>query len=152
MKAQPGISAAFTTGSTILITPPFGSDLLEEIERAVMDRDLDFCRIETIGSLSKAALTYYDQAAHQDRLIEFDRPLMLLHLVGTALRSSDGMEVHCHLVLGDELGAAFGGDLSPGCIVYSCEMMLQELTGPSIRRITDEDTGLSRFRAIDAAS
>jgi predicted DNA-binding protein with PD1-like motif len=38
---------------------------------------------------------------------------------------------------------ASGGDLSPGCVVFSCELILQELAGPSMARALDPATGLS---------
>lgn len=152
MTRSSTFSAAFAPTRTLLVTLPTGGDLLEEIERAVVDHGIDFCGVEAIGSLSRAAMTYYDQAAHEDRLIDLDRPLMLLHLTGTALRSAEGAEVHCHLVVGDESGGAFGGDLSPGCIVYSCELILRELKGPAILKESDERTGLSHFRIADADS
>ena len=88
-------------------------------------------------------MTYYDQSTQGDRQIDVDRPMMLVNAVGTALRSDAGVDVHCHLVLGDALGMASGGDLSPGCVVFSCELILQELAGPPLARALDEATGLS---------
>ncbi len=136
---------SFTVGRTLVITLPRGSDLLEEIERLVLESDMGFCRIEGIGSLARATMTYYDQAAQGDRQIDVDWPVMLVNAVGTALRSGAGVDVHCHLVLGDPLGVASGGDLSPGCEVFSCELILQELVGPSLTRTLDEATGLSHL-------
>ena len=137
--------ASFTVGRALFTTLPKGSDLLEEIERLVLENDIDFCRIEGIGSLARATMTYYDQSTQGDRQIDVDRPMMLVNAIGTALRSDAGVDVHCHLVLGDALGMASGGDLSPGCVVFSCELILQELAGPPLARALDEATGLSHL-------
>ena len=143
MSAQPALATAFTPGRTLVAALRTGSDLLEDIERLVLEHDIAFCRIEAIGSLDRAVLTYYDQSAQGDKEIDVDRPVMLLAASGTALRSAGGVEVHCHLVLGDALGMASGGDLSPGCVVFSCELLLQELVGPAMTRALDPATGLS---------
>jgi uncharacterized protein len=145
-----GGAASFAAGRSIVATPPRGSDLLEEIERLILENDIDFCRIEGIGSLSRARMTFYDQSLHEDREIAVDRPMMLLNLTGTALKSGDGVLVHCHFVLGDTLGMASGGDLSPGCVVFSCELILQELDGPPMVRSIDTITGLARLQPVPA--
>lgn len=145
-------AASFAVGRTLVTSLPGGSDLLEEIERLVLANDIDFCRIEGIGSLARARMTYYDQSAREDREIEVDRPMMLASVSGTALRSVEGVEVHGHLVLADALGMASGGDLSPGCVVFSCELLLQELTGPRMVRAIDESTGLSPLRPASTGS
>lgn len=150
MSALPAAGARFAVGRTVLATPAGGSDLLAEIERLVADNGIDFCRFEGIGSLARACMTYYDQAAHADRDIEVGRPVMLVHLAGTALRSDAGVEVHGHLVLADALGMASGGDLSPGCIVFSCELVVQELVGPALERAADAATGLSHLGVVAA--
>lgn len=136
------VVAALTVQRTLVATPPRGSDLLEEIECLVLENSIGFCRLEGIGSLTRASMTYYDQSLQEDRDIAVDRPVMLVNLSGTALRSGDAVEVHCHLVLGDAVGMATGGDLSPGCEVFSCEVILQELAGPTMVRALDEETGL----------
>ena len=143
MSAQAAHATSFTVGRTLVATPRKGTDLLEEIERLVLENDIAFCRIEAIGSLDRAAMTYYDQSVQGDKEIDVDRPVMLLTASGTALRSDAGVQVHCHLVLGDALGMASGGDLSPGCVVFSCELILQELVGPAMARALDPATGLT---------
>jgi len=143
-------AASFTTGRALVATLPKGSDLLEEIQRLVSENGVEFCRIEGIGSLVRATMTYYDQSAQGDRQIDVDRPMMLVNAVGTALRSDAGVDVHCHLVLGDALGVASGGDLSPGCVVFSCELILQELAGPALTRTLDEATGLAHLTVVEA--
>jgi len=142
MSARAAHATSFAVGRTLVTTPRKGTDLLEEIERLVLENDIAFCRIEAIGSLDRAAMTYYDQSTQGDKEIDLDRPVMLLTASGTALRSDADVQVHCHLVLGDALGMASGGDLSPGCVVFSCELILQELVGPAMARALEPATGL----------
>jgi uncharacterized protein len=142
MSTEASGAVTFTVRRTLVATPPRGSDLLVEIERLVIESGFDFCRLEGIGSLERARMTYYDQARQEDRDIAVDRPVMLVNLSGTALKSGASVQVHGHLVLGDALGMATGGDLSPGCEVFSCELLLQELAGPPMARTIDEGTGL----------
>lgn len=137
--------AFFESGRKLVAALDKGSDLLEEIERLVRENGIAFCELSGIGSLAESRVTYYDQAAQEDREIVFERPMMLVTLSGTVLRSEGEVHCHCHLVLGDATGSAYGGDLSPGCIVYSCELALLELVGPPIARAPNAATGLSKF-------
>lgn len=146
MEAHGGPRAEFTTRRTVVVSLEQGSDLLDEIERLVAGRDLTFCRLSAIGSLASARMTYYDQAAKEDLEIVFEEPMMLVVLAGTALVTGGGeVETHAHLVLANEHGVAYGGDLSSGCVVFSCELLLQELVGPPVSRRVDERTGLARL-------
>ena len=137
--------AWFAPGRRLVATLDRGTDLQEELERLALENDLALCEVTGIGSLAASTVTYYDQASQTDRELVFERPLMLLGLSGTVLRADDGMQAHCHLVLGDASGEACGGDLSPGCVVFSCEVVLTELVGPAAARVEDEATGLSHF-------
>ena len=137
--------ASFELGRTTLASLDRGSDLLTEIERLVRENDIDFCEVSGIGSLDQARVTYYDQVAQEDLEIAFDRPMMLIALAGTVLREGAEIQAHGHVVLGDASGAAFGGDISPGCLVFSCELILTELSGSPVTRRQDAATGLARL-------
>ena len=137
--------ASLELGRTTLASLDRGSDLLTEIERLVRENDIDFCEVSGIGSLDQARVTYYDQVAQEDLEIAFDRPMMLIALAGTVLREGAEIQAHGHVVLGDASGAAFGGDISPGCLVFSCELILTELSGSPVTRRQDDATGLARL-------
>jgi predicted DNA-binding protein with PD1-like motif len=145
MSSAAAGGALFAPGRTLVASLDMGSDLLEEIERLARENDLALCGVMGIGSLVASNVTYYDQAVQTDRELVFERPMMLLGLSGTVLRARDGIQTHCHVVLGDALGTAYGGDLSPGCVVFSCELTLMELVGPTTARVPDKATGLSHF-------
>jgi predicted DNA-binding protein with PD1-like motif len=145
MSASDAREAVYTARRTVVAALDRGTDLLEEIERLVRENDLAFCRVSGLGSLAAARVTYYDQAAKEDRDIVFEQPMMLVTLTGTVLRAGGDIEAHCHLVVGDERGVSYGGDLSPGCVVFSGELMFIELVGPPVSRRTDDGTGLARL-------
>ena len=145
MDRRDETSTAFATGRTVVAALDRGSDLLAEIEQLVTASDLAFCRLSAIGSMVAARLTYYDQVAQDDIEIVFDEPMMLVTLAGTVLAADGEVQTHAHLVLANEHGVAYGGDLSPGCIVFSCELLAQELVGPPLSRRTDPSTGLARL-------
>jgi len=138
-------AATYQCGKVVVAALDKGSDLLLELQQLVLANDLGFCHVSGIGSLDEARMTYYAQDAKEDRDVVVDRPMMLAGLDGTAFRSRDEVSVHAHLVVSDESGAAFAGDLSPGCIVFSCEVVLTELVGPPVCRRTDAVTGLERL-------
>ena len=137
--------ASFELGRITVATLDTGSDLLSEIERLVRENDIDFCEVSGIGSLDQARVTYYDQVKQEDCEIAFERPMMLITLAGTVLREGAVIQAHGHVVLGDASGAAFGGDISPGCLVFSCELILTELLGSPVTRRQDDATGLARL-------
>jgi len=145
MDRRDETNPAFATGRTIATSLDSGSDLLEEIERLIAANDLAFCRLSAIGSLVAARLTYYDQVAQEDIEIAFDEPMMLVTMAGTAMGAGAEVQTHAHLVLANEHGVAYGGDLSPGCVVFSCELLAQELLGHPVSRRADPDTGLERL-------
>jgi len=132
-------------GRCLVASLDHGSDLLAEIERIATEHDVCFADVRGIGSLERAVVTFYDQATKEDKELVFERPLMLLAMAGSVIGGKDG-GAHVHLILADDSGRVVGGDLSPGCRVYSAELMLTELTGAPASREVDQETGLARLR------
>ena len=88
-------------------------------------------------------MTYYDQSAQGDRQIDVDRPMMLLSTPSGRLSDrTPGWKSTATSSSETRSGMASGGDLSPGCVVFSCELILQELVGPRMTRALDAATGL----------
>jgi uncharacterized protein len=134
------------TGRRVVASLESGTDLLGEIERLAAEHRISFGEVRGIGSLDHACVSFYDQTAKMDRELRFDRPMMLLALAGTVLEEDDRAGAHCHVVLADDSGRAFGGDISAGCRVFSCELVIEELSAGAISRQVDAATGLARFR------
>ena len=120
----------------------FGADLLEEITRICVDRDIHLGWVEALGAVKKARLGYYNQKEREYHFYELDQTLEITNLVGN-VSIKDGVPiVHAHVTFSDEDGHAYGGHLAPGTIVFACEIVIQVLDGPKFERRLDQETGL----------
>ncbi len=120
----------------------FGADLLEEITRICVDRDIHLGWVEALGAVKKARLGYYNQKEREYHFYELDQTLEITNLVGN-VSIKDGVPiVHAHVTFSDKDGHAYGGHLAPGTIVFACEIVIQVLDGPKFERGFDQETGL----------
>jgi predicted DNA-binding protein with PD1-like motif len=120
----------------------FGADLLEEITRICVDRDIHLGWVEALGAVKKARLGYYNQKEREYHFYELDQTLEITNLVGN-VSIKDGVPiVHAHVTFSDKDGHAYGGHLAPGTIVFACEIVIQVLDGPKFERVFDQETGL----------
>ena len=120
----------------------FGADLLEEITRICVDRDIHLGWVEALGAVKKARLGYYNQKEREYHFYELDQMLEITNLVGN-VSIKDGVPiVHAHVTFSDKDGHAYGGHLAPGTIVFACEVVIQVLDGPKFERGLDQETGL----------
>ena len=120
----------------------FGADLLEEITRICVDRDIHLGWVEALGAVKKARLGYYNQKEREYHFYELDQTLEITNLVGN-VSIKDGVPiVHAHVTFSDKDGHAYGGHLAPGTIVFACEIVIQVLDGPKFERRLDQETGL----------
>ena len=120
----------------------FGADLLEEITRICVDRDIHLGWVEALGAVKKARLGYYNQKEREYHFYELDQTLEITNLVGN-VSIKDGVPiVHAHVTFSDKDGHAYGGHLAPGTIVFACEVVIQVLDGPKFERGLDQETGL----------
>ena len=120
----------------------FGADLLEEITRICVDRDIHLGWVEALGAVKKARLGYYNQKEREYHFYELDQTLEITSLVGN-VSIKDGVPiVHAHVTFSDKDGHAYGGHLAPGTIVFACEIVIQVFGGPKFERGFDQETGL----------
>ena len=56
--------------------------------------------------------------------------------------------MHAHATLAGHDGACVGGHVAPGCVIFACELILQELVGEPLEREFDEVTGLPLWRGL----
>ena len=56
--------------------------------------------------------------------------------------------MHAHATLAGHDGACVGGHVVPGCRIFACELILQELVGEPLERGYDEVTGLPLWRGL----
>lgn len=131
-----------TPGRSIIGRLAHGKDLLEELSVAATEQDIRLGRVEAIGALQRARLGFYDQGTKQYQFHDFPMPLEIVSLVGNVSLKDGKPIIHAHLALSDDQGRGFGGHLAPGCVVFACEFIMQELTGATLERGLDEPTKL----------
>lgn len=138
----------FTRGRRLVARLPHGGDLLAEIAAAADDNGLLMAELRGIGALQQARLSYYDQAAKQYGEFGVDGPVEIVSLLGTITRRDGATAVHAHATLAGHSGACTGGHVAPGCRIFACELVLQELVGEPLERVYDEQTGLPLWRGL----
>ena len=119
-----------------------GADLLEELTELCANRGIKLGRVEAIGAVQKACIGYYHQKKREYEFLTFDRTLEILNLTGNISIKDGSPIVHAHITLSDHSGAAYGGHLAPGTIVFACECIIEAYDGPVFEREFDEETGL----------
>lgn len=119
-----------------------GSDLVEEIERFCLEREITAAQVTVIGAVRRARYAYYEQDDHRYRELETDRHHEIVGFVGNVSLRDDKPFLHAHATFADAAGATVGGHLLRGIEVFAAEIMIRELGDVSLVRLPDEETGL----------
>jgi len=138
----------FTRGRRVVARLPHGGDLLEEIAAVADAHEMQAAELRAIGALQTARLSFYDQATHEYGEFPVDAPVELVGLLGNVSRRDGATAVHAHATLAGHDGACVGGHVAPGCVIFACELILQELVGEPLERVHDEVTGLPLWRGL----
>ena len=120
-----------------------GSDLVAEIERFCLEHGVVAAQVTVIGALRSATYAYYEQ--HDQRYLELssDTHHEIVGFTGNISLRDDKPFLHAHATFADASGATVGGHLLRGCDVFAAEVMIREMTGVSLVRALDEETGLA---------
>jgi predicted DNA-binding protein with PD1-like motif len=132
-----------TIGPAHILKPPFGSDLLKELESFVRAKGINLAWLSGIGAVSKASIRYYDQSKQAWMDLEFDQRLEVVSMLGNVSLLDGEPIVHVHIVLADEQGHCYGGHLGQNTVVFNMEILLSALSGPAVTRKMDSQTGLT---------
>jgi predicted DNA-binding protein with PD1-like motif len=127
---------------------PHGGDLLEEIAAVADAQGMRAAELRAIGALRTARLAFYDQSEHTYGEFAVDEPVEILAVLGNVSRKDGATFVHAHATLSGHSGACVGGHVAPGCEIFACELILQELVGEPLEREFDEVTGLALWRGL----
>ena len=138
----------FARGRRVVARLPHGGDLLEEIAAVADAHGMQAAELRAIGALQTARLAFYDQATHEYGEFPVDAPVELVGLLGNVSRRDGATAVHAHATLAGHDGACVGGHVAPGCVIFACELILQELVGEPLERVHDEVTGLPLWRGL----
>ena len=119
------------------------ADLLESLTSFCQENTIALGTFTVIGALTKAKLGYYDQGKHcYVTCIDLDDKLEITACVGNVSLKDEEIFVHAHITLADHNGKCYGGHLMPGSVIFAAEYSIQELTGASLKRVYDQETGL----------
>jgi len=123
-----------------------GEDLFEAIKQRVQESGIKAGIFILIGSLDKSVIGYYKEGRY--RSIELDGPLEIASCMGNiAVNEKSERIIHCHIVVSNEKGEAFGGHLMKGSIVgATAELVIIEGAGVNLQRALDETTKLSLWK------
>ena len=141
-------SREFARGRRVVARLPHGGDLLAEIAAVADAHGMDAAELRAIGALQTARLAFYDQTSHEYGEFPVDAPVELVGLLGNVSRRDGATAVHAHATLAGHDGACLGGHVAPGCVIFACELILQELVGEPLERELDEVTGLPLWRGL----
>ena len=120
-----------------------GSDLVAEIERFCLEHGVVAAQVTVIGALRRAAYAYYEQHDHRYLELSSDTHHEIVGFTGNVSLRDDKPFLHAHATFADASGATVGGHLLRGCEVFAAEVMIRELSGVSLVRTFDEETGLA---------
>ncbi|MBS7605706.1 MAG: DNA-binding protein [Candidatus Bathyarchaeia archaeon] len=123
---------------------PYDSDLLLALKDLARKLGVKTGIFMLLGALKNATLLYYIQSEKKYVKLTFDFPLEIVSGVGNIAVMNDDLIIHAHIVLADKEGKCYGGHLTEGSRVFSCEVYLRELS-PTIQRKYDATTGLNLY-------
>jgi hypothetical protein len=120
-----------------------GSDLVEEIERFCLEREITAAQVTVIGAVRRARYAYYEQEEHRYLEMETEAHHEIVGFVGNISLRDDKPFLHAHATFADASGATVGGHLLRGIEVFAAEIMIRELGDVSLVRLPDDETGLA---------
>jgi hypothetical protein len=133
---------SYSIKRTLMERLPQGADLYDEITKIVQRENIRLGRLHAIGATTHAVVAFYDQDLKKYLPIEFPGGLEILNLQGNVSMRDGKPFVHAHILLSDRSGAVYGGHLLQGTKLFACELVIDELEGPELVRVSDEPTGL----------
>jgi uncharacterized protein len=137
------VDAIITTGRKIMGRLPMGSDLLKSLVKICREKDIKLGEVRGIGALAHTRLAYFDQTTRMYETLEFEHDMEISSMLGNISLQGTKPIVHVRLIMADEKGRSFGGQLVPGCEVYGLEYVIEEYKSEArFERSFDEETGL----------
>jgi hypothetical protein len=120
-----------------------GSDLVVEIERFCLEHDVLAAQVTVIGAVRRARYAYYEQDDHRYLELESETHHEIVGFTGNISLRDDRPFLHAHATFADASGATVGGHLLRGIEVFAAEVMIREISGVTLVRMPDAETGLA---------
>jgi uncharacterized protein len=123
-------SYASNDGKAAFVSLARGEDLLDGLNRAVAELDVEAATLQVIGGLEEAVVGYWDPEAVEYVPTRTGHVEICAGLGNVSIR--DGAPfIHLHLVLSGRDGSSLGGHAMEGCRAYVVEAYLRKLDGPA---------------------
>jgi predicted DNA-binding protein with PD1-like motif len=136
-------SVKASIGPAHLLRPPYGSDLLPELQAYVQANGINLAWLSGVGAVSRATIRYYDQPKKSWVDLDLDRRLEVAGLWGNVSLLNGDPIVHLHCVLADDEGRCYGGHLGHNTLVFNLEILMTTMTAATVMRKMDPQTGLT---------
>jgi hypothetical protein len=120
-----------------------GSDLVGEIERFCAEQSVVAAQVTVIGAVRQVRYAYYEQNDRRYRELGSQTHHEIVGFTGNVSLKDDRPFLHAHATFADAAGETVGGHLLRGCEVFAAEVMIREMSGASLVRMPDEETGLA---------
>ena len=120
-----------------------GSDLVGEIERFCAEQSVVAAQVTVIGAVRQVRYAYYEQSDRRYRELGSQTHHEIVGFTGNVSLKDDRPFLHAHATFADVAGETVGGHLLRGCEVFAAEVMIREMSGASLVRMPDEETGLA---------
>jgi hypothetical protein len=120
-----------------------GSDLVGEIERFCAEQSVVAAQVTVIGAVRQVRYAYYEQNDRRYRELGSQTHHEIVGFTGNVSLKDDRPFLHAHATFADATGETVGGHLLRGCEVFAAEVMIREMSGASLVRMPDEETGLA---------
>ncbi len=126
-----------------------GEDILEAIEKLVVEHNIRAGHLMLIGAISGATLGYFDIHKKEYKSFTLAEDLEVTSCIGNVAFTEEGTPiVHAHMVVADEKGTSYSGHLMKGCKVsVTIEIILTVLDG-ELLRAADNRFGLNLLKLI----
>ncbi len=133
-------------GRTFIGRVSYRRDLLESIQEFAVNEKIKCARVEIIGAVEEAVISYYnqDKRVYEDR--KFNEHLEIVACLGNLSLKDGKPAAHLHVTLGDSEGRLKGGHLQKGTVVFAGEFVIEEILGPDLHREHDPETDLPLWR------
>lgn len=136
----------YTQGRVFIGRIALGADLLASITRVANEEEIKAGTVNVYGSVSRLSMTLFDQRTRMQGIAELDEPTDIAHLGGTISQFKGRSMARLSGVFARGDGSTVGGTVTLGTTVYACEVVITEMTGGTLTRDFDSDTGLPLWK------
>ena len=137
---------SYNTNRIFIGRLPSGVDLLESLTRIANEEEIKVGRVEVFGSVSTLSLTRLNQETKFSESITVESGHDIGTLSGTISLFKRRSLPRLSGVFSDSSGNVIAGTLALGTITLACEVLITEMTGGSLSRDFDVETGLPLWK------